>query len=193
MADVYPGRGKQVSEQPTAADDLPMEAIAAESIGANVRRLRHEREWTLRDLSERSGIAFSYIHSIESGKQCNPTIRHLLNLSRALGVSVVELLQRDDRTEPQRCQSGSHEAETELVLTNDERKQLLDIAYRAFWKRHPVYNSAGDRIMSEQHERALRNDLYTLSPPTMEAMLEAVAKRVWRAAIEAARNTGEES
>ncbi len=60
-------------------------------LGANLARLRRERKWTFKDMSERTGIAISYIHKLEHGKQRNPSLRHITTLARAFDVTLSEL------------------------------------------------------------------------------------------------------
>lgn len=49
-------------------EDADMEALL-QQFGENVRRARHEREWTQEDLSARTGLAVVQISRIERGKR----------------------------------------------------------------------------------------------------------------------------
>ena len=53
--------------------------------GIKIKSLRTERELSLKDLSNKAGIAVSYLSEIESGKKY-PKPEKLINLARALGV-----------------------------------------------------------------------------------------------------------
>lgn len=55
------------------------------SVGQRLRRLRQQRLLTLRELAERSGVAFTTVHRIETGKVA-PRLRTLRRLAEALGV-----------------------------------------------------------------------------------------------------------
>ena len=53
---------------------------------------RNEKDYSTRELSEKSGISISAINKIENGK-ASPTIRTLEDLAAALGCSVFDLLE----------------------------------------------------------------------------------------------------
>lgn len=61
------------------------------SIGANVRRLRHEEGMTQEQLAEAAGLSVSLIQQIERGTK-DPRASTLLALARALGCTVDGLL-----------------------------------------------------------------------------------------------------
>ena len=63
--------------------------------GSMLRRLRRERAMSLRDLGERSGIAFDTINRLELGKQ-DARGRTLRALAEALGVEPTELMKGED-------------------------------------------------------------------------------------------------
>jgi transcriptional regulator with XRE-family HTH domain len=63
--------------------------------GSKLRRLRRERALSLRDLGDRSGIAFDTINRLELGKQ-DAQPRTLRALAEALGVEPVELMKGDE-------------------------------------------------------------------------------------------------
>ncbi|HEY3364684.1 MAG TPA: helix-turn-helix transcriptional regulator [Symbiobacteriaceae bacterium] len=60
--------------------------------GTNARRIRTERELSIRELSRVSGLALGYISQLETGKRRNPTLTKLSRLAAALGVPVEDLL-----------------------------------------------------------------------------------------------------
>jgi transcriptional regulator with XRE-family HTH domain len=62
-----------------------------EIIGANVRRLRKEREYTQEELADRAGLHVTFIAHIESGKKiCS--VKSLTRLANALNVKPEVLL-----------------------------------------------------------------------------------------------------
>jgi transcriptional regulator with XRE-family HTH domain len=62
--------------------------------GEALRRLRRERALSLRELGERSGVAFDAINKLELGKrQAQP--RTIRKLAEALGVEPRELMKGD--------------------------------------------------------------------------------------------------
>ncbi|MGB0101137.1 MAG: XRE family transcriptional regulator [Nocardioides sp.] len=60
-------------------------------VGPRLRALRRQRDATLRDLSEETGISVSTLSRLESGKR-RPTLEQLLPLARAHRVSLDELV-----------------------------------------------------------------------------------------------------
>lgn len=56
------------------------------SIGKQVRKYRDLKGWTLRELSEKSGLAISTISDIENDRAM-PSIKALTKISKALGVT----------------------------------------------------------------------------------------------------------
>jgi transcriptional regulator with XRE-family HTH domain len=61
-------------------------------LGAIVRRLRRERDWTQEHLGRRAGLQQAYISQVESGVRANPTASIVKKLARALDVPITELL-----------------------------------------------------------------------------------------------------
>jgi transcriptional regulator with XRE-family HTH domain len=58
------------------------------SIGEKVAKLRQEKGWTLKELSEKSGVSLSHISAIENGTRPNPSILRVIKLAQALDVSL---------------------------------------------------------------------------------------------------------
>ncbi|MCX5601215.1 helix-turn-helix transcriptional regulator [Streptomyces phaeochromogenes] len=56
-----------------------------------VRRLREERDYSLEELAERSGLSFRGLIYIEHGKR-NPSALTLVDIAAALGVAPGELI-----------------------------------------------------------------------------------------------------
>lgn len=63
--------------------------------GPKLRRLRRARALSLRDLGERSGIAFDTIDRLELGKQ-DAQARTVRALAQALNVEPTELMEGDE-------------------------------------------------------------------------------------------------
>ena len=66
-------------------------------IGQRIQHLRKKNALSLTELSQRAGVAKSYLSSIERGLQQNPSIQFLEKISEVLGVSV-EVLIHDNKT-----------------------------------------------------------------------------------------------
>ena len=69
------------------------------SVGTRLRALRKERETTLADLSEATGISVSTLSRLESGSR-RPTLELLLPLARAHGVTLDELVDAPPTGDP---------------------------------------------------------------------------------------------
>jgi transcriptional regulator with XRE-family HTH domain len=70
---------------------MPEDERALATLGARLRELRTEREWTLGDLATRSSLSQAYLSRIESGDR-QPSLATLFTLARVLEVSVSNLL-----------------------------------------------------------------------------------------------------
>lgn len=80
------GELRRVLAQAAAALDLgrrPQDRLRAE-LGRQVRLARTEKGWTLRDLSDSSGVSVSQLSSIERGTHL-PSVESLLAIGQALG------------------------------------------------------------------------------------------------------------
>ena len=65
-------------------------------LGARVRELRKERDWTLEPAANRAGLARSTLSKIENG-QMSPTYEALKKLATGLGISIPQLFTAPDR------------------------------------------------------------------------------------------------
>jgi len=75
----------------TIVDAQPGVAIEAEIFGKRVRQLRLAAGWTQEQLAEAAGITTTYTSDLERGTKV-PSLSVVLRLSRALGVSVDDVL-----------------------------------------------------------------------------------------------------
>lgn len=60
-------------------------------LGDIVRKLRLQRNMTIRDLADKTNLSYAYISQIENGKR-TPTVETLNKLADALGVTVQYLI-----------------------------------------------------------------------------------------------------
>jgi transcriptional regulator with XRE-family HTH domain len=67
--------------------------------GARLRELRAARDWTLEELSERTGLSKPFLSRLEAGDR-QPSIAAVLTLARAFGVQVGTLFESQATTEP---------------------------------------------------------------------------------------------
>jgi len=69
---------------------------APPNLGTRIRGLRKQKQWSIVQLSDASGISKSHLSQIERGEIGNPTIGVLSAIAEALELSISELL-RDSR------------------------------------------------------------------------------------------------
>jgi DNA-binding XRE family transcriptional regulator len=62
----------------------------AKAVGKKIRQLRNGKAWSQEFLAEEAGMHRTYLWGIEQGVR-NPSIRHLVQIADALGVSVASL------------------------------------------------------------------------------------------------------
>lgn len=60
------------------------------AFGANLRKIRKAKKWTMKDLAFEADVELSQVHRIEIGK-INPTLTTILLLADALKISAAEL------------------------------------------------------------------------------------------------------
>jgi transcriptional regulator with XRE-family HTH domain len=75
----------------TIVEDQPDVAIEAEIFGKRLRQLRIDAGWTQEQLAEAAGITTTYTSDLERGTKV-PSLTIVLRISRALRMSVAELL-----------------------------------------------------------------------------------------------------
>lgn len=87
-------------EEPlTEVAQAQLEDIADSVLARKVRRLRHEAQLTLQQLSKRCGISVSALSKIEKG-QLSPTYERIAALARGLHIQVGELFNDDKQVSP---------------------------------------------------------------------------------------------
>lgn len=65
-----------------------LEVRSASQLGAIVRRLRHDRVWTQRELAETAHVSRVFVSQLENGK-ARAELRLVLAVLQALGATVV--------------------------------------------------------------------------------------------------------
>jgi len=93
------GRGGEAADRAPASapPDSLDEALAV--VGPRLRQLRQERDATLGDLAQETGISVSTLSRLESGAR-RPTLELLLPLARAYGVTLDELVDAPETGDP---------------------------------------------------------------------------------------------
>ncbi len=64
---------------------------SAKKLGANMRRIRLEKDMTQGDICRKLGLDRAYISNLESGKK-NPTLATIEKIANALGIKASDLL-----------------------------------------------------------------------------------------------------
>src|SRR2546421_12173086 len=120
----------------TVATDVRAEQT--ETIGQRLRRLRHERRLSQRELSS-PGVSYAYISRIEAGTR-QPSVKALRMLARRLGISAEYLETGSDLTDTARRELRLADAEIRLRL--DEDREAAEEALRELVSEA---TAAGDR------------------------------------------------
>lgn len=124
-----------------------------EAVGATVHALRTDFGWSLRTLSEQSGISVPYLSEIERGRK-EPSGAMLAQLSAAFGLTlpallglVVERMEDDGASAPVPETLGSllrRLREAEADLSADELAELVRYADFLRWRRGQVDDGAAE-------------------------------------------------
>ncbi|PFR07573.1 transcriptional regulator [Bacillus anthracis] len=61
--------------------------------GVLIKNLRLEKNMSLQDLSEKTGLSASYIYRLETHSRSNPSIAAILKLNKELNISILEVEQ----------------------------------------------------------------------------------------------------
>lgn len=101
------------------------------SIGNHIKKLRLAQGLTLSEISIRTGIAKSYLSSIERDLKSNPSIHVLEKLAGVLKVDIQALLyqETDEKKEPKAIDSewlDLIQKATELRISKEEFKQFIE-------------------------------------------------------------------
>src|SRR5690349_25119788 len=94
-------------------------------VGPRLRQLRLEREATLTDLAESTGISVSTLSRLEAGQR-KPTLELLLPLARAHQVALDELVDAPETGDPRvRARPIRRHGRTYVPLTRRDRKSVV--------------------------------------------------------------------
>jgi transcriptional regulator with XRE-family HTH domain len=84
---------------PSANSSLPVKRQLSLEIGARIRALREQKQFSQGDVEKRSGLLRHYISRVENGRTM-PEVDTLQKLARALGVPLHRLFHDGERSEP---------------------------------------------------------------------------------------------
>jgi len=129
------------------------------SLGRHMRGLREARRWSVRRLSERSGLSVAAIRKIEAG-QADPRLSSVLLLAEALGESIDRLVEniRDVRSAVQVTRSVNAGTPTSEALERDLTKNLIDPRMEA----KLISVRPGERLRVDESEPARAAFCYLL-------------------------------
>lgn len=119
-----------------AADSEPAGAEYRAALGRALSDLRRNRGWSLRELSERSGLSVPYLSELERGRKA-PSPEALGSLAAAYSLSLAGLLRAvASRLEPA-GEGTAAESPPDLLtgLTPDDLAELLRFAAYLRWRR----------------------------------------------------------
>ena len=102
-------------------------------IGERIQRLRKKNNFSLTELSEKAGVAKSYLSSIERGIQQNPSIHFLEKVGVVLGISVEEFLQTETVQDP-------HNDPLDIEWTDLAREAMLSGVSKRQFKEFLEFN-----------------------------------------------------
>ena len=104
---------------PQTDDTEKYRELMIEIFGRNIKNLRIKKKLTQEKLSEKAEINHKYLGEIERGEKC-PTALVVYKISKALGVSVCEILSTDDC----RCIDENLLKEAERLFAGKKRKDI---------------------------------------------------------------------
>jgi transcriptional regulator with XRE-family HTH domain len=120
-----------------SADAAPTEK--SDDLGHRLKRVRIDKGWTLKEVSERTGVARSTLSKIENG-QMSPTYDVLQKITRGINLDIVELFDQRRQSAPfgrrsvTRAGEGKpHRTDTydfEVLATDLSQKHILPFKAR---------------------------------------------------------------
>lgn len=102
-------------------------------LGKRVRKLRLEKGLSLSELSQASGVAKSYLSTLERNIQSNPSIQLLDKIAVALDISLEQLVQPEVKEQaPFRMQAWFElfEEAMNAGISREELKRLIELQKR---------------------------------------------------------------
>jgi len=121
-----------------------------EGFGEYMRRLREEKNMTLRKLQDLSGVSAAYITYIENGRRRAPSPQVLRKLASPLGVSLADLMLKVGHVDYDHLFNEESNPEENEIYSNSFYAQVLGFPNREAYLEH---------LLSEREDltRALEN------------------------------------
>lgn len=98
--------------------------VNAAVLGERVRKLRNERNLTIAELADRSGLSSGLISQIERGRS-NPSVRTLQRLRSALGVNLWAFLQPSESNTASSSVGGATSSSPYFIRRKADRLKLV--------------------------------------------------------------------
>jgi len=107
-------------------------------IGDRIQELRKRKGLSLTELSERAGVAKSYLSSIERGIQRNPSIQFLEKVGAVLNVTVEEFLHDGQQPSADKAELDREWAELvrEAMSSGVSKEQFKEFLEFNKWRLH---------------------------------------------------------
>lgn len=96
------------------------------TFGERVRELREERHISQRELAAMTGIDFTYISKIETGKNAPPSMKSIHAIALALSVDEYDLIELAGKTTVQVYRSLTQRAYALLHAMNQTGNSIVD-------------------------------------------------------------------
>lgn len=98
-------------------------------LGKKIKKLRNKKEFSARELSERSGVARSLISQLETGKRQSTGMDTIYRLAKALDVPISYFFADESDTESQAPYKSSKDNQN--LLIREENQSYLHILQKA--------------------------------------------------------------
>ncbi|REK75816.1 helix-turn-helix domain-containing protein [Paenibacillus paeoniae] len=103
-------------------------------IGQRIQVLRKRKGLSLTELSQRAGVAKSYLSSIERGLQQNPSIQFLEKIGEVLNVPVEEFVNSDQSERPEGLDRDWEALVREAMNSGVSKEQFKEFLEFNKWK-----------------------------------------------------------
>ncbi|RLL46668.1 helix-turn-helix domain-containing protein [Oceanobacillus piezotolerans] len=113
-------------------------------IGEKIKKLRQEKKMSISELAEKAGIAKSYLSSIERNLQSNPSIQFIEKVSDVLGVSVNDLINDKEQTDPSKLDNEWLQIVREAMDSGVSKEQFKEYLEFNKWKRKQENETDGN-------------------------------------------------
>ncbi|MFC6455010.1 MULTISPECIES: helix-turn-helix domain-containing protein [Paenibacillus] len=102
-------------------------------LGKRVRKLRLEKGLSLSELSQASGVAKSYLSTLERDIQSNPSIQLAVKIAAALDISLEQLVQPEVKQQAPLSRQDWYELFEEAAnagISREELKRMIELQKR---------------------------------------------------------------